>query len=80
MRYRLTSKEYNEIVTLMFPHGTKIEICKYFGISRPTHDYRLRQGIRSEQDAMIFRETLGQYVTELRGRARNLDKFTTPNL
>ena len=76
----ITAYEYSQIINAMYGKAPKKVLCERLRISRPTHDLWLQQGIRNVAQVRRIRDLVGIKVTELRSRARSLDRWTTSDV
>lgn len=76
----ITAYEYAQIIRAMFGKAKKKDVCERLRISRPTHDLWLRRGISNIEQVRRIRDLVGIKVTDLRNRARSLDRWTTSDV
>lgn len=72
--------DYQSMISVMFAKCTKTYICNKLEITRPTHNVWLKEGIRNPRQVRRIRRLVADHVTDLRARARELDKWTTSHV
>lgn len=72
----LSAEDYKLIVRMMYGRAPKTYICTRLRISRPTHDHWLKHGITRSAQVRRIRTMVGEHTTDLRQRARVLDRWT----
>jgi len=73
----ISAKDYKLVILSMYPNASKKYICRKLNITRPTHNDWLKRGITRRKEVIRIRELVCQKVTEMRQRARALDRWTT---
>ncbi|PHR91062.1 MAG: hypothetical protein COA69_13500 [Robiginitomaculum sp.] len=73
---RITPETFVTISKAMFPVDTAVRLTKALGAHRQSYYYWAKHGLKG-QAAVHLRDLAALHVTELRQRARIIDRFTT---
>jgi hypothetical protein len=73
----ISPEQFTDIITAIYGNRPKTEIAADLGIHRQILYHFYSEGVKTKSHADALRDKAAQSVTDLRRRARLLDKFTT---